>query len=60
VATTSQDKHRGKHDHHQRWARRERAALGERYGELPLQILSLIDNQVRSLRKRLSESSRNG
>jgi hypothetical protein len=33
VATIIHDKHRGKPDRHQRWARFERADLYERYGE---------------------------
>lgn len=40
MATLIQDMHRGKPDRHQRWARRERAALWERYGELRTQGIS--------------------
>jgi hypothetical protein len=32
--------HRGKHERHQRWARRERADLFERYGEMHTQGVS--------------------
>jgi hypothetical protein len=40
VATIIHDKHRSKPDRHQRWARRERADLLARYGELPHQGVS--------------------
>ena len=37
MATIIQEQHRGNHDRSQRWARRERAALFERYDELHTQ-----------------------
>ena len=37
MATIIQEQHRGNHDRNQRWARRERAALFERYDELHTQ-----------------------
>ena len=40
MATIIQEQHRGKHDRHQRWARRERADLLERYGALHIQGVS--------------------
>jgi hypothetical protein len=40
VTTISQEQPRGNHARHQRWARLERAALFERYGELHTQGLS--------------------
>jgi hypothetical protein len=40
VATISQEQHRGNHDRNQRWARRERATLFERYDELHTQGVS--------------------
>ena len=40
MATIIQDKQRGNHDRHQRWARFERADLFERYGELHTQGVS--------------------
>ena len=40
MATISQEKYRGNHDRHQRWARFERADLFTRYGALPTQGVS--------------------
>lgn len=40
MATISQEKHRGKHDRNQRWARFDRADLFERYGVLDTQGVS--------------------
>ena len=40
MATIIQEKHRGKHDRNQRWARFERADLFERYGDLKVQGMS--------------------